>query len=631
MSTSKTTKQKDVTTELDELASQLGTALNISPPIDDDRDVPLEPSKSPTETAKEEFERQWSPFEPKVLEVVQKKKDRFYDGDACKAPLKDFEVASAEVNSHKESGDYGEALNSVKKTKIAISELELAFEKENKEAKEKYDSKLKELQSDIDNYKLLIAGNKFGNPPHEHFAVFIRAFPSALKTVEDLVSNKNYGFAFKMLNQLGLMELPRFAKATQAFEKHCQGPCAEAERLNGCLKGGVYDGLDTEAGEFTKTRKAMLKAIDDVKKTQDYGNAYTAIDAFEKAAADLREATVKRLMTQTGKSATKQATTLAKQDPALLKIIAGKQGGPELVDAVVKGIGSKAKTPEDKAVIVAAITARYGPTLTETENFSSKNLPLLYNVLGMVPSSHVSSDTVGQIQSHVFTRSEGGEYVGGDYANKTIRIAKTSEGTQFKSTTLHEVGHAVDDRKNLMTKAGMDKHADWKKESVDSVADAIFAHFKKDFADAAFWSSKNTTGVFKLPNKSEVADYLKAILKGNDSPAFPGDDNGTRKQVIDGHIAATICKEIRESNKFWDKGDSGAKKHRVGDRVYQEAYKDQWWSYEFSARKSSRIRDYTFRAPGEWFADAYAAFYQGKLSKKHPIYAWLKQDKETSK
>src|SRR5262249_48532710 len=69
----------------------------------------------------------------------------------------------------------------------------------------------------------------------------------------------------------------------------------------------------------------------------------------------------------------------------------------------------------------------------------------------------------------------------------------------------------------------------------------------------------------------------------------------------------------------------------IFSRVYQQSYDNAWWSYEFTQRKTSYVRDYTFRAPGEWFADAYAAFYQGDLSKKHPLYDWFKSDKEKAK
>jgi hypothetical protein len=56
----------------------------------------------------------------------------------------------------------------------------------------------------------------------------------------------------------------------------------------------------------------------------------------------------------------------------------------------------------------------------------------------------------------------------------------------------------------------------------------------------------------------------------------------------------------------------------LGGRVFQESYADTWTSYLQSTR-SRKVSQYQFRAPGEWFAEAYAAYYEpddrGKGSK----------------
>ena len=59
----------------------------------------------------------------------------------------------------------------------------------------------------------------------------------------------------------------------------------------------------------------------------------------------------------------------------------------------------------------------------------------------------------------------------------------------------------------------------------------------------------------------------------------------------------------------------------IGNRVYQEAYDyggGQWNSYALAARKQG-IHGYQFRAPGEWFAELYAAYYSDKLKPSHPF------------
>src|SRR5262249_26529249 len=70
------------------------------------------------------------------------------------------------------------------------------------------------------------------------------------------------------------------------------------------------------------------------------------------------------------------------------------------------------------------------------------------------------------------------------------------------------------------------------------------------------------------------------------------------------HKAVEFLAHIKlkgEHNGLWDQGDSAAKKYAVNGRVYQEAYKGQWVSYELAAR-ARRLTSYQFRAPGEWFA-----------------------------
>ena len=67
----------------------------------------------------------------------------------------------------------------------------------------------------------------------------------------------------------------------------------------------------------------------------------------------------------------------------------------------------------------------------------------------------------------------------------------------------------------------------------------------------------------------------------------------------------------------------------IGDRVYHEAYAGSWVSYRLAARAQG-ITGYQFRAPAEWFAELYAAFWSKKLNPKHPAAAWLKSLKADS-
>jgi hypothetical protein len=47
-------------------------------------------------------------------------------------------------------------------------------------------------------------------------------------------------------------------------------------------------------------------------------------------------------------------------------------------------------------------------------------------------------------------------------------------------------------------------------------------------------------------------------------------------------------------------------------------------SYDAAARKQG-LTGYQFRAPGEWFAELYAAYKAKMLKPSHPAVAWLKK------
>ena len=103
--------------------------------------------------------------------------------------------------------------------------------------------------------------------------------------------------------------------------------------------------------------------------------------------------------------------------------------------------------------------------------------------------------------------------------------------------------------------------------------------------------------------------------------------------MTDAQIASLDnLREFRQA--FGNSGFSGdcrflaeCAKRAIGGRVYHEAYPsgdNQWVSYNLDARKKG-ITGYQFRAPGEWFAELYAAYYSGKLKDSHPYIDWLKQ------
>ena len=114
--------------------------------------------------------------------------------------------------------------------------------------------------------------------------------------------------------------------------------------------------------------------------------------------------------------------------------------------------------------------------------------------------------------------------------------------------------------------------------------------------------------------------YIEALLSRADPDHIPPPRRGNKKDAIE------WCQAILNENQLWGKGAECAKR-AIGGRVYHEAYPsgdNQWVSYNLDARKQG-ITGYQFRAPGEWFAELYAAYYSGKLKDSHPYIDWLKQ------
>jgi len=430
--------------------------------------------------------------------------------------------------------------------------------------------------------------------------------------------DQNYLLAYDGVDDIAKMALPFIVAGGTRFQnERWQKVSDAAAKVTKSMHEDLYPGLAKEKETYASATERVNNALGLAKSAEKYDAANTAIETFKQAMQTFLKAASDQmandLMTskETPEQLRAKALKLTEADPNALQSLHALPGGPELLDKLVKDIGKKAKTADEKNFIKAAITGRYGTRLSmsaETgmgaaEDFSEKNLPLLYKVLDKVPQSHVKG-CVNDIKCHTFKDT----YLGGDYAEKTVRIGKDIEGASFKETTLHEVGHAVDESKGVMKDGGPQAYGDWKPSSPTEVADVLFKEYGKDF-----------TG----QDSAAVKAYLRAVLLTNDPP----DAEGKLKPILDGHKAVQICKNLGEDNKLWDQGDSGAKENKIGERVYQESYKGQWWSYEYAIRKTSFVRNYGFRAPAEWFAEAYADFYLGKLSKKHPLYKWLADDK----
>jgi hypothetical protein len=186
-----------------------------------------------------------------------------------------------------------------------------------------------------------------------------------------------------------------------------------------------------------------------------------------------------------------------------------------------------------------------------------------------------------------------------DGVDENCKPANNDPVNYFDWATLHEVAHAVDAKYGFMstTRMGQPAYGKWTehKNDVGPIASAAVGQFG---------------GSLSGPDQKKLTDFASktAKAKPGKGPAPKTPEETAVKGWIDG---------IRVNKGLWWNGPQ-SKALAVGTRVYQEAYENWWISYDLEARKRG-IHGYQFRAPGEWFAELYAAYYSDKLKPSHPI------------
>lgn len=316
--------------------------------------------------------------------------------------------------------------------------------------------------------------------------------------------------------------------------------------------------------------------------------------------------------------------------PREVKDILNAPGGDELLDGIVNGL----EPDVQRAVVAVAFEARFGCKLDlkviapnesvgdETElDRPAPNLRRFYAEMSKLPAS----DTLDNDSMLTFMTGRG-KATGSAYSPGEKKILMREgdeersiiygialeheigdiapeaqpkpgeERTYFSWNTLHEVGHAVDDKLSYMKKHGA-RLAGWKAygRSVGEVADAIAGEFDFD--------------------KSYIAEYMMAA-EGTDlsvpDPDGCDPDEWERRRMA----CCQFVDRARAKNRPWSSARVAAA-CAIGDYTYVESYERDWHRYLTSARKLG-VSGYQFRAPGEWFSELYAALHTDRLNDSHP-------------
>lgn len=406
-----------------------------------------------------------------------------------------------------------------------------------------------------------------------------------------------------------LDNMPAAARQTAAFTRVlvALGPAAVQPYVEDLLSYGLFDWAVTDSDAARVFE--LLVALPDGHKATLWGAL----------SAELRARLVDNLQRGEGLSAEQQAGLRALFDATPDGEIATLCGLMKLRFRVTfQATGDEDETPLD---------------------WEKGGLTRMWDVLAALPPAHVEGNSAlafVERYQHDEGASAGGYYWSGrdnvamaydpdtlEDANRAARQGvEREDGTRvddplygvnrFDKVARHEVGHAVDDANGHADAycVGNAGGGDWSSLATNRVAETLVGASAGPISSWADADQKTAIidclqGVIDDRAPGELDDRIDAIAGLDD----------TQKATVKTDQAVDVlrgCFAMRGHNPWYKFPDTGGT--ALGGRIYQEAYSGDWWSYS-QATRARKVSTYQFRAPGEWFAEAYAAYYQPSTHK----------------
>lgn len=323
-------------------------------------------------------------------------------------------------------------------------------------------------------------------------------------------------------------------------------------------------------------------------------------------AADFGSAAVKAANSPDPKRAKSKLDAIAK------RVKEAVEHAQALAKSVKDIMGDKSGKPapdQKSAIYKKALEDLYGLKIDVPEGMTNTHFDKVFDMFGTVPKGDVKQE---QLKSLTYSKKKsdagGGAYGGADIEMGDFGDAKKVEeyeingkkvpANSFNVTTLHEIGHSVDERDKVMDahqgKAGC---GGWKRESLTTTALAFVTELKA------------SVKLKKAVSDKDLTQVVGAALKSG-TTAKPSSIEDAEWQLILPFLADN-CLAVKEAADPWFESSPV----EVAGRVFQEAYTGEWWSYTAGARATTKVNDYQWRSPAEWFAEVYAISW---LSKKKP-------------
>lgn len=311
------------------------------------------------------------------------------------------------------------------------------------------------------------------------------------------------------------------------------------------------------------------------------------------------------------------ADALRDVDKQQMEYTALDMAAAQLLDQALGAAGGTKAAADKQKAYKAALMKRYGIQIEVPSGKTNTHFDRVYEMFAQVPIQHSKTSSLETLK--YAGKPNKGAYGGatiqiGDYGDATSNWNYKEPANGFNMTTLHELGHSVDDKYGIMkSHRGENGCGAWKEETLDSVGKAVAEDFKANAGKSTSLTPKDvlarvkaalTKGTVKVPKTGGGTKKTVPEYGDGDKPKSMADADWVLLQAL-----LNDCVKIRTTGSPWRKNGGLA----IGNRVYHESYPGQWVSYSQDARDGSEVRDYQWRAPGEWFAELYA-------------YSWYKKE-----